>query len=71
MNKSEEVLILLGAFLLVIIVTIIFAYPVMLLWNWLCPYLFGLPTMTFWQTLGFTLMIRLIIPSKTTTNSNK
>ena len=34
---------------------------VMLLWNWLMPTLFGLPPITFLQSLGLLIMSRIII----------
>jgi len=33
---------------------------VMLLWNWLLPPLFGLPSITFWQGLGLLLLCRIL-----------
>jgi len=40
--------------------------PVMWLWNWLMPELFGFVTITFWQALGMStlcsLLFRAIIP---------
>lgn len=34
------------------VAAIIFAWPVMLLWNWLMPEIFGLCKINFWQTFG-------------------
>ena len=52
----------------VIVVTVVvlfvyamlFAFPVMWLWNWLMPYLFGLNTITVWQALGLNLLCGLL-----------
>jgi hypothetical protein len=33
---------------------------VKLLWNWLVPWLFGLPALTFWQALGVLLLSRIL-----------
>ena len=33
---------------------------IMLLWNWLMPHFFGLPELSFWQTLGFSALITLV-----------
>lgn len=38
----------------------IFGYPVMWLWNWLMPTIFGLTRITFWQSFGIVLLTRLI-----------
>lgn len=36
------------------------AVVVWLLWNWLCPELFGLPTVTFWQSFGLLFLCRCL-----------
>ena len=33
---------------------------VMLLWNWLLPTLFGLPSITFWQAIGLLALCRIL-----------
>jgi len=33
---------------------------VRLLWNWLAPVLFGLPSITFWQALGLLVLCRIL-----------
>lgn len=33
---------------------------VMLLWNWLLPTLFGLPSVTFWQAIGLLALCRIL-----------
>ncbi len=35
-------------------------YIVQLLWNWLLPGLFGVPSVTFWQALGLLLLSRIL-----------
>jgi len=39
---------------------VLFGYFVMLLWNWLMPEIFGLPTLNFWQAVGIVILSRLI-----------
>lgn len=34
------------------VICILIAFPVMLLWNWLMPEIFGLIEISFWQALG-------------------
>jgi hypothetical protein len=34
------------------VAALLFGLPLMLLWNWLMPVIFGLPTITFWQAVG-------------------
>ena len=38
---------------------------VQLLWNWLMPYLFQLPTITYWQALGISFLCDLLFGRKT------
>lgn len=38
------------------VLAIILGLPVMLLWDWLMPTIFGLPTITFWQAVGINLL---------------
>jgi membrane protein required for beta-lactamase induction len=40
------------AFTAIILLVLVITIPVMLLWNWLMPDIFGLPTITFWQAMG-------------------
>ena len=54
------VLYFLGGVALAVIFAFVFGYFVMLLWNWLMPEIFGLGTITFWQSAGIILLIRLV-----------
>ena len=38
--------------MLMVVVVCILSIPLMLLWNWLMPYLFGLPTINILQAVG-------------------
>lgn len=42
--------------LVVVIVYLVVAFPIMLLWNWLMPVIFGLTTINIWQALGLGLL---------------
>ena len=55
------------AFLLIIIVSLILAFPTMWLWNWLMPAIFGLGRITVWMALGINLLSSIIFK----TNVNK
>jgi len=50
---------------IIVVFTIIFTFPVMWLWNWLCPDLFGLPAITFWQAWGLSALFKFIMPMNT------
>ena len=41
-------------------IAIVLSVPMMLLWNWLMPFIFGLPKLTILQTLGLSLLINMI-----------
>lgn len=45
-------LVVVGVFAVSAIIAIFSALPIMLLWNWLMPDIFGLTTINFWQALG-------------------
>lgn len=62
-------------FLLVVIISsmwgLIFAYPEMLLWNWIVPGLFNGPEVTYWQMVGIHVFFSLLLPKVTNVNANK
>lgn len=39
---------------------LVFAYVVLLLWNWLMPALFGLGTIGFWQAVGILVLAKIL-----------
>jgi hypothetical protein len=38
-------------------------FPVMWLWNWLMPAIFGLPVISFWQAVGLLVLSHLLLKS--------
>jgi hypothetical protein len=58
MKNSFEAL---GLFIgTIAILLVILGYPVMLLWNWLMPELFGLREITFWQAIGLNMLSTIL-----------
>ena len=58
MKKTiESIAALLG---LIAIVIVLLGYPVMLLWNWLIPEIFGLSEITFWQAIGLNILCTIL-----------
>ena len=53
---------ILAALAIVAVLMLIFGIVVMLLWNWLMPIVFGLPTITFWQAYGLMWLWRIMSP---------
>ncbi len=45
---------------LIAIVIVLLGYPLMLLWNWLMPEIFGLPEITFWQAIGLNILCTIM-----------
>jgi len=45
---------------LLAILAIILGYPVMLLWNWLMPTIFGLTKITLWQAIGINVLCHIL-----------
>lgn len=54
----------------IVIIAVILALPIMLLWNWLMPDIFNLPTITFWQALGISLLSSCLFKNGRTKNNN-
>ena len=71
-NKIIEIII---AFLITIsIFAIVFfglGFIVMLLWNWLMPVIFGLTTITIWQSFGLILLSSFLLRFKILINHEK
>jgi len=66
MKKLEGIIIVLGtlAFL-----ALLLGLPLMLLWNWLMPLIFGLPTITFWQACGLNILSTILFKSNVSNSS--
>lgn len=43
-----------------ILFLLLFGYGFMLLWNWLMPEVFGLPSLSYWQGVGILVMAKLL-----------
>jgi hypothetical protein len=55
---------------LLILVIILIGGPLMILWNWLMPNIFGLPEIGFWQACGLQLLATILF-KQTSFQSNK
>jgi membrane protein required for beta-lactamase induction len=51
---------------MIAIAVVLLGYPLMLLWNWLMPVIFGLPEITFWQAIGLNFLSTILFKSTTT-----
>jgi len=43
-------------------VGLVLSIPLWLLWNWLMPYIFGLPTINIFQAFGLSVLVSLLAP---------
>jgi hypothetical protein len=50
---------------------LLLSIPLCLLWNWLMPYIFGLPKLSLLQTFGLSIFISLLYPRKIDLNNKK
>ena len=55
---------------IVILAALLLGVPLMYLWNWLMPTIFGLPTIGFWQAVGLNFLAGILF-NKTSVNNNK
>lgn len=61
---------LLGVLAIISLVALLLGLPLMLLWNWLMPMIFELPTLTFWQAVGMNFLASILF-GKTSTSTTK
>lgn len=55
-----------GYLVIVFIISLVLALPVMLLWDWLMPILFGLPSITWMQAWGLMLLCSFLFKNHST-----
>ncbi|MEO1011235.1 MAG: hypothetical protein AAFX53_07995 [Bacteroidota bacterium] len=46
-----------------IVLIFLLGYVTLWLWNWLIPYIFGLPTITYWQAVGILALAKILFGS--------
>ncbi|KAA1246007.1 hypothetical protein [Aquimarina sp. RZ0] len=50
---------------------ILFGFVIMWLWNWLMPEIFGLTTLTYWQSVGIFILLKLLLGGCGSSHSSK
>ncbi|MFA5166607.1 MAG: hypothetical protein WC449_04980 [Candidatus Paceibacterota bacterium] len=55
---------------LMLVIAVLSAIPVLILWNWLMPDLFGLQTINLWQAIGISVLCSLLFKSSVPSNSS-
>lgn len=53
-----------------LVVGALMALPVMWLWNWLVPDIFGLQAIGFWQALGLSLLTKFLFGMSSSSSKN-
>ena len=75
MQTKDKIIEIIIAFLITIsifaIVLFGLGFIVMLLWNWLMPVIFGLTTITIWQSFGLILLSSFLLKSKISIDHEK
>ena len=56
--------ILLISAIMFFVIGMVLSIPLCLLWNWLMPFIFGLPKLNLLQTFGLSILISLLAPRK-------
>lgn len=69
MNFFTNLVTFIIALVFIAIFALILAFPVMWLWNWIMPAVFGLIKITFWQALGINLLCGFLFRGTTTVKS--
>jgi hypothetical protein len=70
MKDSFKIIEIIYWLVVFIAVCLLEAWPLMWLWNWLMPYLFGLPVINFWKALGISLLASMIFPHNTSSRKS-
>ena len=66
-QTTHDIFLVIGILMLAVI---IFGAPLMILWNWIMPTIFGLPEIGFWQACGLQLLATILFKS-TSFKTNK
>ena len=68
MKKEETLTRVLLALGVIALLGILLGLPLQLLWNWLMPTIFNLPTITFWQAMGLNIMASILFKDNSIKN---
>ena len=68
MKTEETVTRVLLALGVIALLGILLGLPLQLLWNWLMPIVFNLPTITFWQAMGLNIMASILFKDNSIKN---
>ena len=69
-TRTLAILAIFGVVGIGIAISLLLALPVMLLWNWLMPELFGLSAIGFWQAAGLMLLSSFLFKASSSSSSS-
>lgn len=69
-NLISRVLIIISALAMYTFVSVVLSIPVLLLWNWLMPTIFGITKITLGQAWGISLLCGLLFGQNSSEKSN-
>ena len=61
----------LGGLVLIICIGLLFVWPLVWMWNFVIPDVFGLPEITYWQMFWLYCLIQILFKLNVTINNNK
>lgn len=70
-TRVRQVVLILLSLIILPVFSLLYAWPVQILWNWLMPALFGLPTITFWQAAGLMLLLSILFRGGVSIKTNE
>lgn len=69
-NLISRVLIIISALVMYTFVSVVLSIPVLLLWNWLMPTIFGITKITLGQAWGISLLCGILFGQNSSEKSN-
>ena len=70
-TTAETLTRVLLAFSVIALLGVLLGLPLQLLWNWLMPTIFGLPTITFWQAMGLNILASILFKDNSIKTNDK
>lgn len=70
-TTAETLAKILLAFSVIALLGVLLGLPLQLLWNWLMPTIFGLPTITFWQAMGLNILASILFKDNSIKTNDK
>ena len=66
----EKIIIVLYGIGIMLLIVVLLTVPLMLLWNWLVPTIFGLKTINIIEAFGMLVMCQILFTSKATSSKD-